>query len=134
MRAKRLLILDCLITAQLPDLAQLASLLDGFQVSFTSFNLVKNSIVDVVICIARKPFRAFNSRHTLAVGLVGGFLYSLMRSTQRLVGLEPNDVEVARLGFIPSEILQETEKKREMRNLNMIDYKTAELSATKKDE
>ncbi len=39
------------------------------------------------------------------VGLFGGFLYAVMRSTQRFAGLEPNATEVARYGALSSEQL-----------------------------
>ncbi len=77
---------------------------------------------------ARKPFRTFNARTTFVIGLTGGFLYSIMRSTQRLAGLEPNDAEVARYGYIPASVLAETEERRQIRNLNLIDTEAADIS------
>jgi hypothetical protein len=77
---------------------------------------------------ARKPFRGYNGRITALIGVTGGFLYGVMRSTQRLSGLEPNEAEVARYGAIPSRLLDETEKRRDIRNVNLIDTEAIDIA------
>jgi hypothetical protein len=105
--------------------------LDGSQV-INIFCWVRNFFYDSkiidFISLARKPFRTFNGRITCVLGLTGGVLYGIMRSTQRLAGLEANDAEVARYGSIPSALLAETEQRRDIRNLNLIDTEAIDIA------
>jgi hypothetical protein len=77
---------------------------------------------------ARKPFRQFNGRITCVLGLTGGLLYGIMRSIQRFAGLEANDAEVARFGAIPAAALAETESRRNIRNVNLIDTQAIDIA------
>jgi hypothetical protein len=77
---------------------------------------------------ARKPFRQFNGRITCVIGLTGGLLYGIMRSTQRFAGLEANEAEVARYGAIPAAALAETESRRNIRNVNLIDTNAIDIA------
>lgn len=75
----------------------------------------------VYISAANKPFRSVNGRLLGGLGLFGGILYATMRSTQRLVGLEPNASEVARFGAMDKAELEERIAKEAIPNLNLID-------------
>jgi hypothetical protein len=79
------------------------------------------SFILILSLPARKPFRAVNSKFLGGVGLFGGFLYAVMRSTQRLAGLEPNASEVSRYGALSQEQLAARLNYMNVPNKNLID-------------
>lgn len=81
------------------------------------------SFFSLLFFAARKPFRPSNSKFLAGVGLVGGVLYGVMRSTQRLAGLEPNDSEVAKYGALTSAQLASRVAKMNVPNGGLVDSK-----------
>ncbi len=57
--------------------------------------------------LARKTLRVSNARFLAGIGLLGGFFYSVLGSTQRLAGLEENTREVIKYGALTPELLEQ---------------------------
>jgi hypothetical protein len=57
-------------------------------------------------CSARKLLRSHQTKLLGGIGLIGGFLYAVLGSTQRLAGLEENTREVIRYGALTPEQLE----------------------------
>lgn len=70
---------------------------------------------------ARKPLRAFNSRATAAIGLLAGFSYAVLGSTQRLLGIEPNESEVKKYGALTPSQAEKLVSKLEKPLISLID-------------
>eukprot|EP01039_Chlorochromonas_danica_P000445 gene445-479_t len=70
---------------------------------------------------ARKPLRAFNSRFTAGIGLMAGFSYAVLGSTQRLLGIEPNESEVKKYGALTPSQVEKLESKLEKPLITLID-------------
>jgi hypothetical protein len=82
-------------------------LLDGLAVS--NYMLEYFRII-LILNVARKSLRTLNSRFLGSLGLVAGVFYADLSSTQRLMGIYPNEAEVARYGFYTKEQLEEYAK------------------------
>jgi len=65
--------------------------------------------------------RGGNARFLGVIGFMAGFAGGVLNSTQRFVGLLPNDGEVNKYGVYPPEKLLITNEKLKIPNLNLID-------------
>lgn len=60
--------------------------------------------------IASKPLRYHNARFLTCIGLCSGIAYATLSSSQRFMGLEPNDSEIRRYGSMTKEQVDEYNK------------------------
>lgn len=71
--------------------------------------------------VAARPVRVYNGRIGFLIGLSGGIFYSLQNSSQRLMGLAPNEAEVARYGALTKEQYAEYKRRESMVNYHLIE-------------
>lgn len=71
--------------------------------------------------LARKPFRAPQSKFLAGIGLMAGVTYASLSSLQRLMGLEPNFSEVARYGALSPSELERKQNQINTPNAQLID-------------
>jgi hypothetical protein len=70
--------------------------------------------------VARLQLRAPNARFLGGVGLMAGFFYAYMSSTQRLMGLQENDAEVRRYTAMSEEDIAKFAKRSHQANIELI--------------
>ena len=85
------------------------------------FNLFSLDFDSVLVYIARKPLRVPNSRFVAGIGLLAGCSFAALSSMQRLMGLEPNDREVAVYGALSSAELEKRTRDASIPNVQLID-------------
>ena len=70
--------------------------------------------------MASKPLRVPNGRYLCGIGLFAGLCHGVMSSSQRLMGLEPNDSEVRRFGVMTPEQIRIADLKESSNNHELI--------------
>jgi len=71
--------------------------------------------------LASKPLRSYNSKVLLTLGITAGLFFGIQNSTQRFIGLRPNDSEIKRFGVASDDRLERFKKHTENPNLELID-------------
>jgi hypothetical protein len=74
------------------------------------FNIIIHKILLLPLLLASKPLRYQNAKFLTCIGLVAGLTYATLSSSQRFMGLEPNDSEVRRYGSLTKEQVDEYNK------------------------
>ena len=70
--------------------------------------------------VARLQLRVPNARFLGGVGLMAGFFYAYMSSTQRLMGLQENDAEVRKYTAMSQEDIAKFAKRSHQPNIELI--------------
>ena len=68
------------------------------------------------------------------MGFLGGSTYALLSSTQRFMGLEPNESEVRRYGVMSDEEFNKYRNRQMYPNIDLIDYQGEPTSRNIKPE
>lgn len=69
---------------------------------------------------SRLPLRRHNAAFLTGIGLLAGVMFACQNSTQRLIGLEPNESEVKRYGVLSDEELALYTKRANIPNWELI--------------